>query len=48
MLERLVGDQRTIVQLQHGQALRRTAAGGQLPDAIVGDQLAVGQGLRFI
>lgn len=45
MLQRLVGDQRTVVQLQHGQAFGRTAAGSQLTDAVVRDQFAVRQGL---
>lgn len=43
VLQRGVGDQRAVVQLQHGQRLGGTAARRQLPDALVRDQFAVGQ-----
>lgn len=45
VLEGHVGDEGAVVQLQHREALLAAGAAAQGSDAIVGDQLAVGQGL---
>lgn len=44
VVEGLVGDQGTVVQLQHRQGLAGAGCGAQVPDPLVRDELAVGQG----
>ena len=44
VVQRLVSDQRAVVQLQDVQGLAGTGGGAEVPDALVGDELAVGEG----
>ena len=43
MVERLIGYQGEVVQLQDGQVLRGTGCGPQVTDALVRDELAVAE-----
>lgn len=45
VLQSHISDEGAIVQLHHSEALLTTSAATQSSDAIVCDQLAVGQGL---
>ena len=47
MVEAVVGDERTVVQLQHLQVLAGAGRHPQLPDGLVRDELAVGEGERL-
>ena len=44
VVQRRVRDQRQVVQLQHRQVFRGARGRAQLSDALIGDQLAMGQG----
>lgn len=45
VLQGHVSDEGTVVQLHHCEALLATGAVAESSDAIIGDQLTVGQGL---
>lgn len=48
VLQGHISDEGAVVQLHHGETLLATSAAAQSSDAIVCDQLAVGQGLSRI
>ena len=44
MVEAVVGDEGTVVQLQHHEVLAGAGRHAQVPDGLVRDELAVGEG----
>ena len=47
MVQALVGNKRTVVELQHCEVLAGAGRHAQVPDGLIGDELAVGQGERL-
>ena len=44
VVEGLIGDERTVVQLEDGEGLAGAGRGAEVPDPLVRDELAVGEG----